>query len=618
MKPVIFYSLSTACVLALTASAANSTPEVDTRPPKLEELVVTVSKVETPLRQIGAAVSVINADEIQLRGYQSVGDLLRTVPGVAVSNAGGAGKDTAVRIRGEESYRTLVFVDGISVADPSGTQVAARVQHLGSALNVDRVEVLRGPQGFMYGADAGGVINVFTPLPDTFTANIAYEGGSFDSQNITGFIGNGSEKGSFGVSFSNNRTDGFNARVNDESQDQDGYENTTLHFNGRWQASESLALQVVARSIDALNEYDNCGWPTVHDCEEDVVQRVSRLAVTHSKGPLEQRLSLANTYVKRDYLTSGVSGFLPEGQSEKVEYHAAAEIIPALTAVWGADYASEAVESNFAQKTQRHQSGAYAELQTQFVDGLYVFAGARYDDAKAYGEHVSVRVSPALVMRLDHQTEIKFRGSYGTGFRMPSISELTYPATGDALGVELQEETSEGGDLGVEWYRGEAWVSLGVFDQKIENEIYFDLDTFSGYLIAEGISHSQGVEFAFEAPLTAIVSLSGNYTYNKTLTEDDSPRVRRPRRIGNLALNMATSEALKLVANIRGANGAKSLNETDNLPNYAVLDISAQIDAGDHIQLFIRAENIGDKKIIEAEGFNAAGRAVFGGVRYSF
>ena len=611
-----FTSFAGALVLASPPTFSNPT---DQKPlPKLEEVVITASKVETPLRQIGAAVSVISSDEITLRGYQNIGDLLRTVPGVAVSNAGGAGKDTAVRIRGEESYRTLVLVDGVSVADPSGTQVAPRVQHFGSALNTERVEVLRGPQGFMYGADAGGVISILTQSPEKLTANLAYESGSFDSRSITGFIGTGGQQGNVGLSFSNNRTDGFNTLISDLSEDEDGYENTTLHLKAGWNASDKTRLQVVARTVDASNEYDRCGWPSVNDCEEKVVQNIAKVSAEHKSAAVAQTVSFSNANVKRNYLTSGVSGYAIEGRSEKVEYQGSTELSPTLKAVWGADYLTEQVQSNSPEKPDRHQSGGYAELQASAAETFYLTGGARYDDAKQYGEHISIRISPAAVFNIATDTEIKLRASYGNGFRMPSISEVTYPAKGAALGVDLQEETSEGGDLGVEFYRDNIWLSLGVFDQKIENEIYFDLVNFDGYLIAEGVSHSQGVEFAFELPLSAIFSLSGNYTYNKTLSEDDTPRIRRPRRIANLALNIMTPDGLKLIANLRGANGAKALNKTDDLPNYAVLDVSAQIDAGDHIQLFVRAENIGDKKYVEAEGYNIAGRSVYGGVRYRF
>ena len=113
----------------------------------LEEIVVTASRNATPLREVGVSMSVIDQAEIALKGYQSVADLLRTVPGIAVTNSGGAGKVTALRVRGEEGYRTLVMIDGVEISDPSGTQVGPHMEHLSSSSDIARIEVLRGPQG---------------------------------------------------------------------------------------------------------------------------------------------------------------------------------------------------------------------------------------------------------------------------------------------------------------------------------------------------------------------------------------------------------------------------------------------------------------------------------------
>ena len=89
----------------------------------LEDEIIISSKIVVPIRELGTAVSIITAEDIQLSGYNSMADLLRTQAGIAASNTGGAGKPTALRIRGEEGYRTLVMIDGVELADPSGTQV---------------------------------------------------------------------------------------------------------------------------------------------------------------------------------------------------------------------------------------------------------------------------------------------------------------------------------------------------------------------------------------------------------------------------------------------------------------------------------------------------------------
>jgi vitamin B12 transporter len=160
---------------------------------KLEEVIVTSSRIAMPLRQVGTSVSVITQQEIVQRGFNSLYDVLRSQPSVAVSNPGGAGNATSLRIRGEEGYRTLILLDGIDISDASAPQVGPRVEHLLSS-GIARVEILRGPQGLMYGADAGGVINISTTAPrEGLGGEIAAEGGRYGSQQFAGNLGGGND-----------------------------------------------------------------------------------------------------------------------------------------------------------------------------------------------------------------------------------------------------------------------------------------------------------------------------------------------------------------------------------------------------------------------------------------
>ena len=152
----IFTALAVASTTSLQATADNET----TTRNKMEELVVTSSRVPMPLRQIGTSVSVITQQDIAELGFNSIYDVLRTQPSIGVTNSGGAGQQTTLRIRGEEGFRTLVLLDGIDLSNTSTPQVSTQFEHLLSS-GIQRVEILRGPQGLMYGADAGGVVNIY-------------------------------------------------------------------------------------------------------------------------------------------------------------------------------------------------------------------------------------------------------------------------------------------------------------------------------------------------------------------------------------------------------------------------------------------------------------------------
>ncbi|MFT4997259.1 MAG: vitamin B12 transporter, partial [Flavobacteriales bacterium] len=131
-KPLSKFIAAATAVSCSTVVFANSA---------LEEVIVSASRIEIPLRQIGTSVSVINGEEIQLRGYNSLTDVLSTQPGIAASNAGGLGKTTSLRIRGEEGYRTLMMIDGVDISDPSGTQVGPRLESFIASNDIEKVEI---------------------------------------------------------------------------------------------------------------------------------------------------------------------------------------------------------------------------------------------------------------------------------------------------------------------------------------------------------------------------------------------------------------------------------------------------------------------------------------------
>ena len=245
-----------------------------------EEIIVTSSIIAQPRRQIGTAVSAIDFEEIELRGYTDLSDVLRTQTGIGVSNTGGQGKSTSVRIRGEETYRTTLMIDGVKALDPSAPQVSPDFDSLLTTSDLQRVEVLRGPQGFMYGADAGGVVNVITKRgADEIGGRVGVEAGDYSTRKLDAAVSGGSDRGDYFLSVVDLETDGFNSRTDDTVlRDDDGAENTTLHAKLGLNVADDVRLQFVARDIDAEAQYDNCGFPTVHDCVGTTEQTTYKLS----------------------------------------------------------------------------------------------------------------------------------------------------------------------------------------------------------------------------------------------------------------------------------------------------------------------------------------------------
>ncbi|MCZ6830460.1 MAG: TonB-dependent receptor [Gammaproteobacteria bacterium] len=592
---------------------------------KMEEVIVTSSRIEMPLRQIGTAVSVVTDQEIKQQGLISLADILRTTPSVAVSRNGGPGSTTGLRIRGEEGFRTLVLIDGMDISDAAGTQVGPNFENLLST-GISRIEILRGTQGMMYGADAGGIVNIQSYLPEEgLGGEVSAEGGRYDTHQFAAALGGKSELGDFSLTAADYQTDGYNARDTDTIlRDDDGYENTTLHGRVAWNATKQLRLQLTARDVDSDNDFDSCfnaDFEEVDLCSNTFEQTGWRASADYKGERLSHSLSYSSTDTDREFFSEGVSSFYARGELEKYEYLGSFTASESTRFLYGADLKRESIDDGTFNQ-DRDQTGLYAEYHGSFSDRLFITAGGRYDDNDDFGDFTSWRASAAYLIDTSNGT-VKLKSSYGTGFRAPSLYEISYNnsffAFPPASTTTLKEEKSRGFDLGVEYYaNGGMHLEAVYFDQTVKDEIFFDQADFSGYLQGRGDTDSRGVELVAELPLAESWYLSGNYTYNDTENSSGSSRIRRPEHLANLALRYHHASG-KFTAQLNARGGYHAIDiDGSSLDEYEVINLSASFTLTPGLQVYGRVENLLDKDYQEVLTYNASGIAGYAGVRYSF
>ncbi|WOJ96195.1 TonB-dependent receptor [Congregibacter brevis] len=591
----------------------------------LEEVVISSSRVPTPLREVGTSVTVLSEDEIVQRGFLSLPDLLRTQASVAATNNGGAGKATSLRIRGEEGYRTLVIIDGIDISDTSSPQVSPRLEQL-LTTGISRVEILRGPQGLTYGADAGGVINIRTATPDEgLGGGVAIEQGRYGTQQLSGRIGGTFEAGDFLISGADFSTDGFNARNTDtDLRDDDGYENQTLHARGGWNLSDQLRIEGVVRQVEGENAFDACfnsAFLPTNACDDSFEQNSWRLSASLTQEQFTHELAYSENTTDRDFFAEGVSFFQAEGSLERLSYVGQWLQSDGLSLVYGVDREKESIDDGSFDRS-RDQTGVYGEYQGHFNDQLSVTAGLRYDDNDDFGDYISYRLSGAWTTTMAGG-ELKLKGAYGTGFRAPSLYEISYNngpfASPPASDTVLTEETSEGYDVGIAWAsESGTYLEATWFDQEIDDLITFDLIAFSGYIQDAGLSDSTGIELIAELPLALGFRLSGNYTWNETTSADGQQRAFRPEHLANLGLAYIDPESkLRLGINLRSSTDA--VDTLGNpLDDYVLMDVNASINLFRGLTIYARLENALDEDYVEIPTYNTAGQAAYAGVRYEF
>ncbi|GAB3309815.1 TonB-dependent receptor plug domain-containing protein [Haliea atlantica] len=591
----------------------------------LEEVIVTSSRVPMPAREIGTSVSVINAAEIRSLGFNSLQDILRTQPSVAVSNNGGAGKISSLRIRGEEGYRTRVLIDGIDVSDTTAPQFGPRVEQLLSS-GIQRVEILRGPQGLMYGADAGGIVNISTRTPgEGLRGDVSAEAGRYGTRQYSANLSGGNALVDGSLSLTDLESDGFNARLDDrDPADDDGYDNTTAHGRLGWNAGERLRLELVARDVEGDSQYDDCFNPitygSTNSCRDEYQQQAWRGAALWRGETLNHELAWSRSDTERATFSDGLAGFATEGSLSRWSYLGSYAPNESLQLVYGAEHESAELDDG-SFDTERDQTGYFLEYQGSLDQRLFFTAGARHDDNEDFGEHTTWRVSGAWVIPLQ-QHELKLKATRGTGFRAPSLYEIAYNrsfAFAPAADVVLQEERSAGHDLGVAFQSaGGVYLEAVWFDQDVENEIYFDLVDYSGYLQGRGDTRSRGVELIADIPLGERLSLSGNLTWNDTENAEGDDRTYRPRQLANLSLRwQSPGERLNLGLHLRAARDAQEFDGRA-LDDYEVLSLNARFNLLPRLELFGRLENLLDEDYQEVPGYRSSGQALYAGIRYHF
>ena len=588
----------------------------------LEEIVIVANRVPIPIKKVGSSVSILNLEEIQARGNISLTDLLRQTPAIGVTSNGGVGATSALRIRGEEGFRTLTLFDGLKLSDPSGPQVTTPIEHILTS-GLGRVEILRGPQGLSYGADAGGIINISSRQSDT-DMNITLDGqsGSRGTQQVSAIVTEGSERVNFTLIANNFKSDGYNVRESDtQVADDDGYENISYHARVGFKVSNNWLLEIVQRNVEGVTQYDGCfAGSTVYDCLAVYDLNASRASLAYTSPSFTHSLGFSNTKTNREDLALGNLSFSSKGELSRWEYVASASNLPGVDLVFGIDLEQE--ENDIM---ERDNKGVYVELLSDFSDSLFLSAGVRQDDNNDFGQHDSYRLSSAYLLALGSST-LKLKASYGSGFRSPSLFEIAYNSgpfsAPPASLVSLKEETSKGFEIGLEFFASEQLnLETVIFVQEIEDAIYFDLSGFSGYLQDIGKSTSEGVELSGNYTLDDQWELSANYTYNETERPNGSQRLRRPERLANLGISYRNNKD-RLRVHFFYRISRNSIDEVFGsaipLDDFEVLDLTASYQVSERLELYGRIENGLNESYSEVTDFLAPERASYLGLRVNF
>jgi vitamin B12 transporter len=588
-------------------------------------VVVTATRVPTDPARVASSTTVITAEEIERRQFRSLPEILQAVPGLAVVRSGGFGQQASIFSRGTESNHTLFLINGVEATDPASTGGIFQFEHV-LVEDIERVEVVRGPQSVLYGSDAiGAVVNVITRrgAGDPAFRGIV-EGGSFGT--ISGRAGVSGATGAFDYALDANRfhTDGISALSERIGGDEDdAYDNAGATANLGYALTDSLRLRGFAKLVDADTEID----PFVDDPEPHIETR-QLFARTEAEADLFEglwvpRLGLSFTRHDRnskDFDTE--DEFI--GSKIKLDLQNDLYVSDQHTLTLGGESEWEEgdAEAFFAFDEEVRNQAVFVQDQFAFWDRLVGTVGARLDHHSEFGNEVTWRVAPAYLLQ---ETGTKLKASYATGFKAPSLEDLF---GGDGSGTfvgnpDLQPEKSRGWDAGFEQSLWDGRVAFGstYFRNKIEDLIAIDFSTGVVPFQPENVSQAEtwGVESFIAVTPIEMVTVRVDHTWLKTRDQAlNDDLLRRPRHKVNLDVSVRPIDAVSLSFDLlyvgkRDDVDAITFARIEEDP-YTMLSVATSWQVVENLRLFGRVENLLDEDYEDPNGFSQPGIGVFAGL----
>jgi len=619
----------------------------------LQQVVVTATRTAQPLDRTGSSMSVISAADLDMRQTLIVTDILAQTPGLTVSRNGGPGQSTSVYIRGAEPGESLVLIDGVRINDPSAPDGEAI---LGDLLNnnIDRIEVLRGPQSTLYGSDAiGGVVNILTQRggPGPLSLRVEAQGGTFDTQRFN-TAANGTEGAlDYGAAVNYYDTRGVSAAdARNGNTEPDGNVNLGATANVRIHANDQISFDLRGFYLRSHTEIDGFPPPTFafRDDPEfgENYLRAGYAAVNASlfAGHLTQRVAvLASDSDRRffgvfdptTYAFSPAENFYAEGGATRIEYQGVVEFDAANELTYGAERQLSTLTTDSlpdigsGPTTGRDWlTGYYGEWQSTLARQLTLTGGVRYDDDHEFGSHTTAKIASAWQL---FQGATILRANYGGGFKAPTLYQLFSPYSNPTQ--TLKPETSDGWEVGADQLLIDKQLraSLTYFDRHERSAIDF-FDCFAeltpvgacllrqavgGYYYNVGRSRSSGYEAEFVARPGDALNAWINYTNMRAIDEITGLELaRRPHISANVGLTWAPQRGTSLGASLSYV-GTRFDDAANSVPltSATTVNVFASYALSAHLQVFGRVENLFDNTSEPVFGYGAVTRGYFAGLR---
>lgn len=623
--------------LSLLSFAQNDTIKIYT----LSDVVVTATKTNTHLLELASSVTIIDSAEIQRRKKNFVFDLLTTEYGLSSTRQGSFGSLSNVYTRGAGTGHTLVLLDGVEVNMPNDPGNTFDFGNLPTD-NIERIEILRGPQSTLYGSDAlAGVINIISKKgsgkPQFF---LSTEGGSYNTYKGLAGLNGSYDFINYSLTISRFRTDGFSsASEKAGNTEKDGSSNYNLSSIIGAKIIEDFDLNFIFRFTKADVDYDQFGGqlgddPTyIYNLEESVFRAEGIYSALD--GIWEQKAGVSvlrnvRKYSNDQFGFNDASRAFYDGRKIKFDWQNNFYLSSSNTITFGVETENEKAQSEYYIFSETfpfesilpfnaaRTTGVY--LQDQFrVENLFGTAGIRYDNHERFGSTFTYRLAPAYIF---WQTGTKLKATVGTGFKSPSLYYLFDPTFGNP---ELKQEKSIGWDAGIEQFFFDSRLVVGVtyFENRFRNLFGIDENLRT---ININKAETKGVEFYFTFNPVNEISIKGNFTYtdakdkSENSVNKDLPLLRRPKLKAASSINYSFLEKANVNTEVIFIGKRDDMDFSlfpaarVELKSYTLINLAASYNILRFLQIYGRIENLFDTDYEEVLGFGTPGLSGYVGL----
>ncbi|WP_141046391.1 TonB-dependent receptor plug domain-containing protein [Aliarcobacter cryaerophilus] len=615
--------------VSLVASFLIATNLYSQQTSSLDEITISsATKSEEKLKNVTANVDVITAEDIESRKFKTVIEALNSLSGVSISSNGGIGQTSSVYLRGMDSKRTLVLIDGIRYNDPSGFG-GANFEHL-MINDIERIEVIKGAQSSIWGADASaGVINIITKSSQDGThGNATIEYGRYNSKIARANISHKNENFDAKLGVTRVDTNGFSAMSPKSSEaknyEDDGYENTTVDLKLGYNFDDNNRVSTSYEIIDTKVNFDSR--------PDDKISRANTL--THLANiTYENRNDIALTKVygnytdiKREYSTNTpkYKGIVKEyGVNTSINYLTSSNV------TLGADYKKFENKANL--NKDYNNKGIFISNTNKFFDDKTIFTQAlRYDRYSDFENKTTGKIGIKQYIIED----LNISANYGTGYNVPTFENLfaptvTYPAwyPGGSASTylsnpDINPEKTKSYDLSIE-YKG---FSVTYFRNKVNNLISSQyigniggVDTYKPMNLS-GDSIFKGTEIAYKNEVIEDTFLNLSYTNLSAKDKDGNKLLNRPTNKFNFGVDYYGLKDFHFNVNGEYIGARYSWGSPNSVKtgNYTIWNAVVDYDISKNFSTYLKLDNIFNKDYQIVDGYATSQRAAFVGLKASF